>query len=126
MTTSARAGVVLLALLSIGDIAVLFLTDGKNPPYVVAAICAVLGVASLAVLPAAWRGRRTAKLALSIMRVASALTAVPAFFVDPGTGVVVIVAAIMGITALGVALVQRPGTINVPKTDVSAQTAVTR
>jgi hypothetical protein len=106
MTTLARTGLVLFALLSIGDVADLFLTDGNHPPYSVAITGAVLGIASLGLLPSAWRGSRTAIRLLCALRVVSALTAVPAFFVA-GVDVapVVLAAAIVVLTGLAVVLV---------------------
>lgn len=121
-TTSARAGLVLLALLSIGDITVLFITDGNYPPYDVAVVSLILGVGSLAVLPTAWRGRPRATLALSMMRIVSALFAIPAFFVDPGIAVVAAAVAIVGATVLGVVLIQLPASVNARAAGASVHT----
>ena len=82
MNASTRIGLILLGLLSAGDIAGLALTDGEHPPYAVAALGAGLGVGSLYFLAKAWRGSRAALRPLFALRILSALTAVPAFFVD--------------------------------------------
>lgn len=106
MTTLARTGLVLFALLSIGDVADLFLTDGSHPPYSVAITGAILGITSLALLPSAWRGWRTAIRLVCVLRVVSALTALPAFFVaGVGAAPIVLAAAIVALTALAVVLV---------------------
>lgn len=44
MNRSFRTGLILLGLLSVGDLVVLALTDGEHPPYAVAALSAALGV----------------------------------------------------------------------------------
>lgn len=106
MNASIRTGLVLFGLLSVGDIAELAVTDGSHPPYAVAAISAVLGVASLYLLAQAWRGRRGALRALLVLRIVSALTATPAFFVqDVPAAAKVSAAAIFALTALAAALV---------------------
>lgn len=106
MTTFVRVGLVLFGLLSVGDIADLALTDGDHPPYLVAALSAVLGLASLYFVVAAWRGRHRALLPLLVLRVLSALSAVPAFFVaDVPRAAVVSAAAIVVLTVVGVLLV---------------------
>ena len=106
MTTLSRTGLVLFALLSIGDVADLFLTDGSHPPYSVAITGAILGLASLTLLPSAWRGSLTAIRLVCALRVVSALTALPAFFVaDVGAAPIVLAAAIVVLTGLAVVLV---------------------
>lgn len=105
MNAQHRAGLVLLGLLAVVDLPTPFVTDGEHPPMWVAFVSVVLGVASLACLPAAWRGHRPALLSLFGTRMLSAALALPAFFVSdvPG-GVVVFVAAFTAVTVLGVVL----------------------
>jgi hypothetical protein len=106
MTTSVRLGLVLFALLSLGDIATLPLTDGSHPPYLVAALGALLGAASLYFVVTAWRGSRSALRPLLALRVLSALIAVPAFFVaDVQAAAVGAAAAIIALTVVCVLLV---------------------
>jgi hypothetical protein len=101
-----RAGLVLFAILSLADVAGLALTDGKHPPYFVAAIGAALGVASLCCLVPAWRGSMLATRVLAILRIVSALTAVPAFFASGVPGAAVgSAAAIVVLTAAALVLV---------------------
>lgn len=108
MNASTRTGLILLALLSVGDIAGLALTDGKTPPYAVAALGAALGVGSLYFVAKAWQGSRAALRPLFAMRIVSALTAVPAFFVaDVPAAALAGAAAIIVLTAVSVFLVGR-------------------
>lgn len=101
-----RAGLVLLGLLSVLDVAGLVLTDGEHPPYWVGVVGAVLGAASLLLLLPAWRGNRAAVLALVVLRAVAAITAVPALF-EPGVPVEIMALAggIVLVTVVGCALV---------------------
>jgi uncharacterized membrane protein len=105
MTRSFRAGLVLLGVLSLADLAGPLTTDGDHPPMWVALVGAALGVASLACVIAAWRGSGRAVLPLVVLRLVSALTAVPAFFVDVPDGIVALVVVLIAATLTGVALV---------------------
>jgi hypothetical protein len=103
-----RTALVLFGLLSVADIVSLVATDGEHPPYAIAAIGAVLGVASLWFVVRIWRGDWRGVFVLLGLRVLSALTAVPAFFVsDVPTAAVVAAAAIIALTAVAV-LMLRP------------------
>ncbi len=77
-----RAGLVVLGVLSIGDLAAPLLTDGQTPPMSIALIGAGLGLLSLILIGLAWRGRVAAAVGAVVVRLLSALTAVPAFLVD--------------------------------------------
>ena len=104
--TPVRIGLVLFAILSLADIADLALTDGKHPPYSIAAIGAALGLASLACLVPAWRGNVTMTRVLAVLRIVSALSAVPAFFLSGVPGAAVgSAAAIVVLTAVALGLV---------------------
>lgn len=81
-TTSYRAGLVALGVLSVGDLAAPLLTDGQTPPLSIALIGAGLGLLSLILVVFAWRGRTAAAIGAVVLRVLSALTAVPAFLFD--------------------------------------------
>lgn len=114
MIASVRTGLVLLGLLSVGDIADLALTDGNHPPYAIAALSAALGVASLYYIVKASQGSRAALRPLLIMRIVSALTAAPAFVVqDVPVGALASAVAIIVLTAVGVVLVSRAPTSDV-------------
>ncbi len=74
-----RAGLAVLGVISLGDLAAPLITDGESPPMAVALVGSALGAISLLLVALAWRGRLAAALALVVVRVLSALTAVPAF-----------------------------------------------
>ena len=100
----------MLALLSVNDIAGLALTDGKHPPRSIAAIGAALGVASLVLIVRAWRGEGgpNGLRALVVLRVVSAVTALPAFFASGVPAAALVDAAgIVVLTALAVVLLAR-------------------
>lgn len=82
MTNLYRAGLVILGGLSLGDLAAPLLTDGETPPLSIALIGAGLGLFSLILIAIAWRGRIAAAVGVVVLRVLSALTAVPAFLFD--------------------------------------------
>jgi hypothetical protein len=103
-----RAGLVILGLLSLGDIATIALTDGENPPYAIAALAAVLGLASLVLVVRAFRDPSQPVRLLIGLRVLSAVTALPAFFVsDVPAGAQVAAGAIVVLTAAGIMLTAR-------------------
>ncbi len=106
MSRSFRAGLVVLGVLSAGDLLLPLLTDGEHPPMAVALVASVLGLASLALVIAAWRGATRAVIPLVVLRLLSALAAVPAFF-EPGVPGPAMAAAATGIivTVVGVVLV---------------------
>jgi hypothetical protein len=106
MTRLYRAGLALLGVLSLGDLAAPLLTDGQHPPLFVALIGSALGLVSLVLVVLGWRGRRPAAVSLVVVRLLSALTAVPAFTV-PGvpTTAVVLAGVLLGATLVGVVLV---------------------
>ena len=80
MSRSVRAGLVLLGVLSVLDLLAPVVTDGEHPPMSIALAVAALGLASLALVVLAWRGARWPVWPLLVVRLLSALSAVPAFF----------------------------------------------
>lgn len=100
-----RTGLVILGLLSLVDVATLPLTDGEHPPYAVAALATLLGVASLVLIVEAFRDSSRSLRLLIGLRVLSAVTALPAFFVDGVPAAAQALAgAIIGLTAVAVLL----------------------
>jgi hypothetical protein len=101
-----RVGLVIFGLLSLGDIATLALTDGDTPPYGVAAVAALLGLVSLVLAVRALRDPSRPLAVLIGLRVLSAITALPAFFVsDAPAGAQVGAAGVVVLTTVGVLLV---------------------
>lgn len=76
-----RAGLIVLGVLSALDVAGPAMTDGKHPPMAIALIGTALGLASLALIAVAWRSGR-AVTPLLVLRVLSAVSAAPAFFLS--------------------------------------------
>jgi fluoride ion exporter CrcB/FEX len=111
-----RAGLGLLGLLSLGDLATMALTDGQHPPYAVAAVDAVLGLVSLVLITRAWQRPPGSMRALIALRMLSALTTLPAFVLE---GVPMAAkgaaAAIVLLTAIGVILLARQPTLELAR-----------
>ena len=102
-----RAGLALFGLLSLADVVGLVVTDGEHPPYAIAAIGAVLGAVSLFLVVRIWRGDWRGVFVLLGLRILSALSAVPAFFVsDVPTAAVIAAAAIVILTVVAVLLLR--------------------
>jgi hypothetical protein len=97
MSTTYRAGLVLLGVISLGDLTAPLYTDGQHPPMFIALIGSAIGLLSLVLVVLAWRGRVAAAIGLVVLRLLSALTAVPAFL-EPGVPVVPMVLAGIAIT----------------------------
>lgn len=99
------AGLVVMGLLSVGDILTPVITDGQNPPMFIALIGAALGVISLACIFGVRKGSRPALIALLVIRGLSALSAVPAFLVpDVPAGAKAAAGAFIAVTLIGIAL----------------------
>jgi hypothetical protein len=112
VTTRTRVGLVLAALLAVGDVVSAFFPtpDGVvGPPLMIVVLGGLLGIATLAAVVVAWRsGRRGALWIVAGTRVLSALAALPAFFVDVPTLVKLLVAVFVVLTIVSVALVLAP------------------
>lgn len=109
MSRTFRAGLIVFGVLSVGDLVTPLITDGEHPPMAIALVASALGLISLVLVVFAWRGRRRAVVPLIVLRVVSALSAVPAFF-EPDVPAAAMVAAGVGIalTIAGTALVLAP------------------
>jgi hypothetical protein len=106
MTRLYRAGLIVLGLLSLVDLAGPLFTDGQHPPMAIALIGAGLGLISIVLVILAWRGRLAAAIALVVLRLLSALAAVPAFLVpDVPTGSMIAAGFGIGFTVVGAVLV---------------------
>ena len=118
MTRSAPTtyGLAVCALLGVVDIiglAALGLPGDDGPPVLVALIGAVLGVITLVGARMAWRGGRSGVVTVIVSRVLSALSALPAFFVDdvpdwvPFFVAIFVVLTVVGVGLLVVSLRRR-------------------
>jgi hypothetical protein len=99
-------GLVIAGLLGLGDITTPLFSDGEHPPMVVGLIDAVLGLITVAGIVLAWRrASRGGITAVIVTRLLSAVTALPAFFVDDVPGPARAAAAVgVAITLLCVGL----------------------
>src|SRR6476659_8292414 len=79
MNTSAKIGIVILGLMSLGNVPSVLTTDGEHPPTAIAAVLTALGIAGLVLAVLAWRRNRPSLIALVVLSALSALSAVPAF-----------------------------------------------
>jgi hypothetical protein len=105
MSALYRSGVVLLGVLSVIELTGPLTTDGQHPPMIIALIGSALGLVSIVLAVLAWRGRTMAAVGLCVLRVLSALTALPAFWVTGVPGPVVAVAGTsVMLTIIGVVL----------------------
>jgi hypothetical protein len=105
-TRTVATGLVIAGLLGLSDIVSLPFSDGEHPPWVIAIAGAVLGLITVVGVGFAWRGSRGGAVAAIVTRLLSALTAVPALFVD-GVPSGLRVAATVGIlvTLLSITLI---------------------
>jgi hypothetical protein len=109
MSRMNKAGLVVLGLLSVVDLFGPLLTDGDHPPMAIAVGGSVVGLISLILLAFAWQGKRWALAPLITLRIASALLAVPAFFVsDVPAGAVAAAGVGVAATVFGVVAVLLP------------------
>jgi len=101
-----RAGLIVLGLLSVGDLSGPLLTDGEHPPMSIALAGAALGLVGVVLVVLAWPGRPAAAIGLVVVRIMSALTAVPAFFMPEVPAVPKVLAGVFIVaTLVGVVLV---------------------
>jgi hypothetical protein len=106
VSRSYRAGLIVLGVLSVLDLFGPLLTDGEHPPMAVAVVGAVIGLVSIGLVVAAWRGTSRAVIPLVVLRLLSALSAVPAFFVDDVPAAALgAAAAIVALSVVGVIVV---------------------
>ncbi|HEX7212115.1 MAG TPA: hypothetical protein VF241_14415 [Propionibacteriaceae bacterium] len=106
MTRVYRAGLIVLGLLSLVSLSSPLWTDGQHPPMMIALVDAGFGLISIVLVILAWPGRLWAAIALVVVRLLIALTAVPAFLV-PGVpaGPMISAGTGIGLTVVGAALV---------------------
>lgn len=111
-----RSGLGILGFLSVADVVMLAVSDGKHPPFAVVLLGAVLGVASLFLVVRCWRNSSAPVGVLIAMRVLSALTALPAFFVsDVPAAARGFAGVFVGLTALGSFLLVREPSLEVAR-----------
>jgi hypothetical protein len=104
-TTNLKAGLAICALLAVIDVVGLAGTGMDDaPPFVVIAIGALFGLATLVALRPALRQVPVGLWTVIVTRVVSALSSLPPFFIDAPTWVRVACAVAIVLTVLGVGL----------------------
>jgi fluoride ion exporter CrcB/FEX len=104
-----RTGLVLAAVLAVGDVVAGITTISGDPVGTsVAVVDGLLALGTLGSIPAAWRGAAWALRTVAITRLLGALTAVPAFFVDDAPAGMVLAAAVTVVVAIVVAVLVLP------------------
>jgi hypothetical protein len=120
-TTRTRTGLVIAALLGVADVVSAFFPtpDGEvGPPLPIVLLGGLLGIATLGAVAVAWRtGKRGALRIVAGTRVLSAITALPAFFVDVPAPLKLVVAVAVVLTVVCVVLVLSPARRSVTVTD---------
>jgi hypothetical protein len=121
VTTRTRVGLVIAALLGVADVISAFFPTPEGvagPPLPIVLLGGLLGVATLAAVVVAWRtGRRGALRIVAGTRVLSAISALPAFFVEVAPAVKLIVAVAVVLTVVCVVLVLAPARGAAPVAD---------
>lgn len=95
---SVRTGIVLAAFLGLADVVfgVLQLDPAQAIPPAVSIFLIAAGVGTIAAVPFAWRGAPWARYVAIILRLLSAMSGLPAFFV-PGVPAELVIMAAVGI-----------------------------
>ena len=116
-----RAGLVLAALLGLADVISAFFPTPEGevgPPLPIVVLGGLLGVATLAAVAGAWRtGQRGMLRIVAATRVLSAISALPAFFVDIPAALKLVVAVGVVLTVVCVVLVLTPARRTAAVTD---------
>ena len=113
-----KVGVGLAALLSLISLpgALTPTPEGETgPPYVVLVLGSVLGLVGLVAAVLAWRGNRGALRVLAGVTIISALTGVPAFFVDVPAWLKLLVAISVLLSVAAVVLMFTPNRHTAPE-----------
>jgi hypothetical protein len=113
VTRANKTGLVLAGLLGLLDIINLFsintpFPEGMTtPPDWLVILVAVLGLVTLAAIVPAWRGNHRAVLVVAATRILSAISAVPAYFVNVPSYILVTTTVLVVVTILAVWLMLR-------------------
>jgi hypothetical protein len=121
LSAANRLGIGLAVLLSLMDFASLLVPTPPGevgPPYVILLLAAALGVVTLVAVVIGWRsGSRGALRIAAGARVVSAITALPAFFLDVAAWIQLVVAVTVVLTIACVLLVLAPARRSAPVAD---------
>jgi hypothetical protein len=103
--TTAKMGLVALGAAGVLDLFQLLVLGSPDAPVGVVLTTSGLGVVTLLGVAAAWRGSRAGLLVAVAARVLDSALGIPAFFLDAPAWVVVLIAAMLVLTIVGVVLV---------------------
>lgn len=109
-----KAGLSVAIILGLGDLVSLFLVptdtgEDDGPPIPILVLATVLGAVTLGAIWVAWRtGSRRAIRVVAGTRILSALTSLPAFFVDIPVGLLVFTALGVVLTVICLVLILSP------------------
>jgi hypothetical protein len=121
LATRTRIGLVLAAVLGVADLVSAFFPTPEGevgPPLPIVLLGGLLGIATLAAVVVAWRsGPRGALRIVAGTRVLSAISALPAFFVDIPPALKLVVAVGVVLTVVSVVLVLAPARRTAPVVD---------
>jgi hypothetical protein len=120
ISTRQKVGLAIAGLICLTGIpAVLFPTpDGdEGPPLAILALDTVLGVIGLVAVIAAWRGSRLGLRIAAAALIVSALTTIPAFFVDVPAGIKLAAGASVVVTIGAIVLMFSPARRPTPVLD---------
>jgi hypothetical protein len=113
LTKRNKVGLVLAGLLGLSDVAAVAMPTGDGddgPPFAIVVVGALLGLITLiALVPAFRNGSRGAIRVIAGARIISAITALPAFFVDIPTELKVTTAVVVVLTVAVVVMILNPG-----------------
>jgi drug/metabolite transporter (DMT)-like permease len=114
VTRANKTGLVLAGLLGLLDVINLFsintpFPEGMTttPPDWLFVLVAILGLVTLAAIVPAWRGNHRAVLVVVATRILSAISAVPAYFVNVPSYILITTTVIVVVTILAVWLILR-------------------
>ena len=113
MTRANKTGLVLASLLGLLDVINLFsintpLPEGMTtPPDWLVILVAILGLVTLAAIVPAWRGNHRAVVVVVVTRILSAISAVPAYFVNVPFYILITTTVLVVVTILAVWLILR-------------------
>ena len=104
--TARHVGLVLAAVLAVGDVIGAFSQFASSDAFgtSISAGILVAAIATLALVPLSWNGRRWSSIVVVVLRLLSALTALPAFFFPGVPAPLVVLAAIVLVLAVAVAV----------------------
>jgi hypothetical protein len=116
-----KAGLVLAFVLGLADMTAPFqpTPDGEvGPPFAILLLGGILGLITVVAVVIAWRTARRGAIRITAgARIISAVTALPAFFVDASAGLTVLVGVFVLLTVATVTMMLTPARRPVPVTD---------